>query len=71
MRDIKRARTGARNEARHERYDRQAKSGEVSILTGDRFSITVSGSEVDADVLTAALKDIDIGRLAALASVAN
>ena len=60
--------TKSNGQVLHERYDRQAKSGEVSILTGDRFSITVSGSGVDADVLTAALKVIDIGRLATLAS---
>jgi Yip1 domain/zinc-ribbon domain len=52
----------------HERYDRQSKSGEASILTGDRFSITVSGSGVDADVLVSTLKTIDIGQLAKLAA---
>lgn len=63
--------TKANGQVLHERYDRQARSGEVSVLTGDRFSITVNGSGVDADVLTGALKEIDIGRLASLVSAAK
>lgn len=55
----------------HERYDNRARSGEVSVLTRDRFSITVSGSGVDAAVLLATLKGIDIGRLATLAAASK
>ncbi len=52
----------------HQRYDRQARSGEMSVLTGERFSVTVSGSGVDENVLLDTLKDVDVGRLATLAS---
>ncbi len=55
----------------HERYDRQAKNGEASVLAGDRFSITVNGSGVEADVIVGALKSIDTARLGALASAAK
>jgi len=55
----------------HQRYDRQARSGEMSLLTGNRFSVTVSGSGVDENVLVDTLKDVDIGRLATLASAAK
>jgi len=50
----------------HERYDRRARSGEVSVILNNRFSVTVNGSGVDAGVLTGALKEIDVSKLAAL-----
>jgi hypothetical protein len=49
----------------HERYDRRARSGEVSVILNNRFSVTVNGSGVDAGALTGALKEIDLSRLAA------
>ena len=55
----------------HERYDRQAKSGEASLLAADRFSITVNGSGVESDVILGALKSIDTTRLGALAAAAK
>ena len=50
----------------HERYDRRAKSGEATILIGDRISVTVDGSGIDAAALKGALKEIDLSKLAAL-----
>jgi hypothetical protein len=50
----------------HERYDRRDRSGEVSIIVNNRFSVTVNGSGVDADALTGALKEIDVSRLATM-----
>ena len=50
----------------HERYDRRARSGEVSVILNNRFSVTVNGSGVDADALTGALKEIDVAKLATL-----
>ena len=50
----------------HERYDRRARSGEVSVILNNRFSITVNGSGVDARVLTGALKELDVGKLATM-----
>ncbi len=50
----------------HERYDRRARSGEVSVILNNRFSITVNGSGVDASVLTGALKELDVSKLATM-----
>ena len=55
----------------HERYDRRSKSGEVSILIGNRFNVTVDGSGVDASALTGALREIDLSRLATLSASAR
>lgn len=50
----------------HERYDRRAKSGEVSVILNNRFSVTISGSGVDAKALTGALREIDVSKLATM-----
>jgi len=52
----------------HERYDRQDKSGETSVLVGSRFSVTVRGHGVDASQLTGALQAVDMARLPKLAA---
>lgn len=52
----------------HEQYDRQAKSGETSVLVGNRFSVTVRGHGVDASQLTGALQAVDMARLPKLAA---
>lgn len=55
----------------HERYDRRGKYGEVSVVAGNRFSITVQGSGVEPDALSVALKQVDLAKLAALATAAK
>ncbi len=55
----------------HERYDRRGKYGEVSVVAGNRFSITVQGSGVEPDALSVALKQVDLGKLAVLATAAK
>jgi hypothetical protein len=50
----------------HEQYDNRAKSGEVEIIAGNRFSITVRGNGVDMDFLTDTLKQVDFQKLASL-----
>lgn len=52
----------------HERYDRQAKSGETNVMVGNRFSVTVRGHGVDASQLTGALQAIDMARLPKVAA---
>ena len=52
----------------HERYDRRARSGEMSVLAADRFTVSVRGSGVDADALSGALAQIDVARLTKLAA---
>jgi hypothetical protein len=47
----------------HERYDRQQKDGETSVIVGGRFSVTVQGHGVDASQLTGALQAVDLARL--------
>jgi tRNA(Glu) U13 pseudouridine synthase TruD len=55
----------------HERYDRRGRSGEVMVLAGNRFAVTVRGSGVEAETLTATLQRIDTNKLAALAAAAQ
>jgi hypothetical protein len=51
----------------HERYDRRAKSGEISIILAERFNVAVRGNGVDAATLQGAIKQIDMAGLVALA----
>ena len=50
----------------HEQYDNRDKSGQVDIIAGNRFSVTVRGNGVDMDFLTNALKQVDFQKLASL-----
>jgi hypothetical protein len=52
----------------HERYDRQSRSGETTVLVGNRFAVTVRGRGVDAGQLTGALQAVDLARLPQLAA---
>ena len=52
----------------HQSYDRKARNGEMSLMTGNRFSVKVNGSGVDENVLISTLKAVDAGKLATLAS---
>jgi hypothetical protein len=47
----------------HEKYDKSSKSGEVSVLVGDRFVVEVDGSDVDMDAIKNALGKVDLGKL--------
>jgi hypothetical protein len=51
----------------HERYDRRAKSGEISIILGERFNVAVRGNGVEPATLQGAIKQIDMAGLVALA----
>lgn len=50
-----------------ESYDRQAKSGEYSVLVGERFMVEASGNGVTMDELKAAVEAVGISRLEAAA----
>jgi hypothetical protein len=52
----------------HEQYDRQSRSGETTVIVGNRFSVTVRGRGVDAAQLTGTLQAIDLARLPKLAA---
>lgn len=47
----------------HEKYDKQSKYGEASVLVGDRFVVEVNGSNVEMDAIKAALGKVDLGKL--------
>lgn len=49
-----------------ERYDRNGKNGEVSVLVAKRFIVTVNGDNVAEDDLKKAVKSIDLDDLAEL-----
>jgi hypothetical protein len=46
-----------------EKYDKSSKSGEVSVLVGDRFVVEVDGNNVDMDAIKNALGKVDLGKL--------
>lgn len=46
-----------------EKYDKPSKSGEVSVLVGDRFVVEVDGNNVDMDAIKSALGKVDLGKL--------
>lgn len=52
----------------HEKFQNQGRRGEVAVIVGNRFSVEIKGRGVDMDVLKAALSEIDLARLGALAS---
>ena len=49
-----------------EKYDRTSKSGEISVLVGDRFVVEAQGNDVEVDDLKSALKSVNLGKLASL-----
>jgi hypothetical protein len=51
----------------HEQYDNQSKSGEYTVVVGNRFSIEADGSNVPIETLKAAVAAVGPDRLAALA----
>lgn len=46
-----------------EKYDNSSKSGEVSVLVGDRFVVEVDGNNVDMDTIKSAVSKVDLGKL--------
>lgn len=47
----------------HEKFDKQSKSGELSVLIGNRFTVEADGNGIDMDALKAALSKVDLGKL--------
>lgn len=50
----------------HEQYDNSDKSGNVSIIVANRFSVEIDGNNVTMDQLTGALGQVNMGQLASL-----
>lgn len=47
----------------HEKYDRSSKSGEISVLVGDRFIVAAQGNGVDVDALKGTIGKVNLGKL--------
>jgi len=47
----------------HEKYDKSSKSGEISVLVGNRFVAEVSGNDVDMNAMKDALTKVDLKKL--------
>jgi hypothetical protein len=47
----------------HEKYNKQNKDGEISVLVGDRFVVEVDGNNVDMDAIKSTLGKVDLGKL--------
>lgn len=50
----------------YEKYDTEARSGELNILVEKRFVVTIEGSDVDMPFLKEAARSIDLGKLASM-----
>ncbi len=50
-----------------EKYDKKTNDGEFGVIIAGRFLLTVSGNEIDMDVLKEVIDDVDIKGLAKLA----
>ena len=46
-----------------EKYNKSGKSGEMSVLVGDRFVVEVDGNNVDMNTIKTALSKVDLGKL--------
>ena len=47
----------------HEKWDAQAKHGELSLIVGKRYGVDIEGNNVDMTALKNSLAQIDLGRL--------
>jgi len=47
----------------HEKYDKQSKSGELSVLIGDRFTVEADGNGIDMNAIKDALSKVDLRKL--------
>ena len=55
----------------HQEYDNRYHTGEVDVVAASRFTVAVKGSNVSMDDLVAALKIVNIQKLASLGGAAN
>ena len=53
----------------YEKYDRESKSGEMSLLVAGRFVVEVEGYAVSVDALKDALGKVDVGKLEGMKNV--
>lgn len=51
----------------HQQYNRQSRSGSFNVMVGNRFAVTVNGSNLPPETLAAAVKAVDTSKLVALA----
>jgi len=48
----------------YEKYDTQGQNGELNVLVGDRFIVSIKGNQVSMDQMKATLGDLDLNKLA-------
>ena len=48
----------------YEKYDNEGKDGELNVIVGDRFIVTVKGRNVSMDQMKDTLDDVDLSKLA-------
>ena len=53
-----------------EEYNTSSRTGELSLLAGQRVVVKISASDVDAEVMTKALESIDVSKLSSLSQSA-
>lgn len=51
-----------------EEYDKDSKDGAIRVLVADRFVVEIEGSHITMEILKKALSELDLKRMAALAS---
>ncbi len=50
----------------HEKYDKDSKDGEATVLVADRFVVEVRGNNLPMDAIKGALDSLDLGKLNAM-----
>ena len=53
----------------YEKYNREGKSGEVSLLVANRFVVEIDGDGITMEALKAAVDKVDLGKLESMKSV--
>ena len=53
-----------------EEYNTSSRTGELSLLAGQRVVVKISASDVDAEIMTKALESIDVSKLSSLSQSA-
>lgn len=62
--------TGTANGRRfHEKYDKSAKSGEYTVIVGNRFMVEINGHGVDMPTMKKAIDQLDLAKLESMKDV--
>ncbi|MEP6702013.1 MAG: hypothetical protein ABJB04_03415, partial [Betaproteobacteria bacterium] len=53
----------------HEKYDKSSKSGEYTVIIGNRFMVEVDGSGIDMPTMKKAVEQINLAKLESMKDV--